>query len=228
MGTTVAQAEKTLTIITGKKTWVLEAEWSQQAVKWAAFIKAMLSDPTSAIAVNPVTGVRYTPPKDIDIHAITGALKDYFRELPEPVLTFELYQKFIDAVGNVEETKALVAQLPESHWATLELLCAVLVEITKCAADNKMTATNLGVVFGPTLMRPPERSDMKVAMKNVEIQNRVIATMIENKDTIFDKAAFGASDSIAPQFIGHVASTDANSNPVEDIFERAVRCAFFD
>ena len=37
--------------------------------------------------------------EEADIHALTGVLKLYFRELPEPLFTDKSYKEFIQAVG---------------------------------------------------------------------------------------------------------------------------------
>lgn len=36
---------------------------------------------------------------DTDIHAVAGLLKRYFRELPDPLFTDELYLNFVQALG---------------------------------------------------------------------------------------------------------------------------------
>ncbi|KAJ7375425.1 N-chimaerin [Desmophyllum pertusum] len=72
-----------------------------------------------------------------DINIISGALKLYFRMLPIPVITFELYNKFIDATklsGRVEKVEALSAallELPPSHYETLKYLLGHLYRVVK-------------------------------------------------------------------------------------------------
>ncbi len=36
---------------------------------------------------------------ETDIHAVAGLLKRYFRELPDPLFTDELYMNFVQALG---------------------------------------------------------------------------------------------------------------------------------
>lgn len=96
-----------------------------------------------------------------DVSAITSVLKNYFRELPEPLLTFELYDELIRVVESKADSAAtkqqlikdLVERLPRQHFCTLQQLVLHLYRVQERSADNRMNARNLGVVFGPTLMR---------------------------------------------------------------------------
>ena len=90
-----------------------------------------------------------------DVSAITSVLKNYFRELPEPLLTFELHEQFIeaaelknDAAQREENMRALVARLPRQHHDTLRYLIRHLHRVRLSSDENRMNARNLGVVFG--------------------------------------------------------------------------------
>uniref|UniRef100_A0A2K5IFG7 Chimerin 2 n=1 Tax=Colobus angolensis palliatus TaxID=336983 RepID=A0A2K5IFG7_COLAP len=89
-----------------------------------------------------------------DINIITGALKLYFRDLPIPVITYDTYSKFIDAAVTMNEK------------------------------DNFMNAENLGIVFGPTLMRPPEDSTL-TTLHDMRYQKLIVQILIENEDVLF-------------------------------------------
>jgi len=92
-----------------------------------------------------------------DVNTIAGALKLYFRELPEPLLTSKLYPEFVSAGARHrgEELKqaiiALVAQLPEVSRKTLAFLMRHLKRVAENGAANKMYENNLAMVFGATL-----------------------------------------------------------------------------
>lgn len=90
-----------------------------------------------------------------DISAVTSVLKNYFRELPEPLLTFELYQRFIectdskvDVAKKEAEMRELVRALPKEHFDTLKMLIDHLHRVQDMAEYNRMNSRNLGVVFG--------------------------------------------------------------------------------
>lgn len=101
-----------------------------------------------------------------DISAITSVLKNYFRELPDPLLTFELHERFVecaeakgmDASVRQKTMQELVHQLPEHHFNTLRFLVEHLHRVQARANENRMSSRNLGVVFGPTLMRSADAS----------------------------------------------------------------------
>ncbi|KAH9948675.1 hypothetical protein B0H21DRAFT_777741 [Amylocystis lapponica] len=94
-----------------------------------------------------------------DICSVTSVLKTYFRSLPDPLLTYTLHDKFI-AAANIRDLAArseamteLVNELPTEHYHTTRALMMHLHRISQNSGKNLMHARNLGVVFGPTLMR---------------------------------------------------------------------------
>ncbi|KAI1242811.1 hypothetical protein IHE44_0000363 [Lamprotornis superbus] len=101
-----------------------------------------------------------------DINIIAGALKLYFRDLPIPVITYDTYSKFIEAakISNPDERLEAIHEvlmlLPAAHYETLRYLMIHLKKVTLHEKENFMNAENLGIVFGPTLMRPPEDSTL--------------------------------------------------------------------
>jgi len=113
-----------------------------------------------------------------DIAGVTSVLKSYFRSLPNPLLTYELHENFMSAVEIKDvATKnkillELVNQLPDEHYYTLRVLMLHLFRVREHSENNLMTSRNLGVVFGPTLMRSrdpaSEFSDMAGKALTVE------------------------------------------------------------
>uniref|UniRef100_A0A8C4ISR5 Rho GTPase activating protein 42b n=1 Tax=Dicentrarchus labrax TaxID=13489 RepID=A0A8C4ISR5_DICLA len=73
---------------------------------------------------------------------------------------------------------ALVHKLPERNKEMLELLIKHLVTVSTQSQYNLMTVSNLGVIFGPTLMRSQEET--VAAMMNIKFQNIVVEILIEN------------------------------------------------
>lgn len=96
-----------------------------------------------------------------DINIVAGCLKLWFRELPEPLLTHELYRAFIDAARIDNERlrhirlHEVVNQLPDANYSTLKALMGHLDRIRSDESLNQMGASNLAIVFGPTLLNPP-------------------------------------------------------------------------
>ncbi|CAJ1065002.1 rho GTPase-activating protein 42 isoform X4 [Xyrichtys novacula] len=128
-------------------------------------------------------------PETWDNKTITSGLKNYLRCLSEPLMTFKLHKDFIMAVKSDDQNyrvcavHALVHKLPERNKEMLELLIKHLVTVSAQNQSNLMTVSNLGVIFGPTLMRSQEET--VAAMMNIKFQNIVVEILIENFNKIF-------------------------------------------
>ncbi|GAA5918455.1 hypothetical protein JCM6882_005138 [Rhodosporidiobolus microsporus] len=96
-----------------------------------------------------------------DINDIAAVCKLWFRELPEPLLTWELYHQFID-VSKIENDRLRhirlherVNELPDPNYATLKFLMGHLDRIAQNEHQNQMSVSNLAIVFGPNLLGAP-------------------------------------------------------------------------
>ncbi|XP_018526571.1 rho GTPase-activating protein 17b isoform X3 [Lates calcarifer] len=93
-----------------------------------------------------------------DPHAVAGALKSYLRELPEPLMTFGLYDEWLQASNVSDSDKRLQAlwvtcdRLPKSHKANLRYLVKFLAKLAQDSEVNKMTPSNIAIVLGPNLL----------------------------------------------------------------------------
>jgi len=94
-------------------------------------------------------------------HAVTTGLKIYMREKTSPVIPYKYYKEYMDnyrkSYKSAESVKnncqRLISTLPENNRRILVMLCKFLKELAQYESENKMNPHNLGVVFGPTLMR---------------------------------------------------------------------------
>uniref|UniRef100_A0A8C7MI65 BCR activator of RhoGEF and GTPase n=1 Tax=Oncorhynchus kisutch TaxID=8019 RepID=A0A8C7MI65_ONCKI len=104
---------------------------------------------------------------EMDVNAIAGTLKLYFRELPEPLFTDDLYPNFAggialsDSVAKESCMLNLLLSLPEPNLVTFLFLLDHLKRVADKESINKMSLHNLATVFGPTLLRPAEK-DSKI------------------------------------------------------------------
>uniref|UniRef100_A0A8C9U9W0 Active breakpoint cluster region-related protein n=1 Tax=Scleropages formosus TaxID=113540 RepID=A0A8C9U9W0_SCLFO len=102
---------------------------------------------------------------DMDINAIAGTLKLYFRELPEPLLTDRLYPAFMEGIALSDPAAKencmmhLLRSLPDPNLITFLTLLEHLKRVAEKEPVNKMSLHNLATVFGPTLLRPSEESN---------------------------------------------------------------------
>lgn len=100
---------------------------------------------------------------EMDVNAIAGTLKLYFRELPEPLFTDEFYPNFAEGIALSDPVAKescmlnLLLSLPEANLLTFLFLLDHLKRVAEKEAINKMSLHNLATVFGPTLLRPSEK-----------------------------------------------------------------------
>ncbi|XP_062914653.1 rho GTPase-activating protein 17-like isoform X7 [Mobula hypostoma] len=93
-----------------------------------------------------------------DPHAVAGALKSYLRELPEPLMTFQLYDEWVQAASVPEPDKKLQAlwltcsKMPKSHSSNFRYLIKFLSKLAQYSEMNKMTPSNIAIVLGPNLL----------------------------------------------------------------------------
>uniref|UniRef100_A0A8C6KS15 Rho-GAP domain-containing protein n=1 Tax=Nothobranchius furzeri TaxID=105023 RepID=A0A8C6KS15_NOTFU len=125
---------------------------------------------------------------DLSPHDVTSILKHFFKELPEPLLTFDLYNDFItpsDIMNIVQELREQLQRLPLYCYKTLQHLVSHLQKVSE-NYDNKMSPSNLGIVFGPTLLRPLVSTDMSmIALLETSYQAVLVEFLITHHDKIF-------------------------------------------
>ncbi|XP_043347217.1 rho GTPase-activating protein 26 isoform X2 [Dermochelys coriacea] len=125
-----------------------------------------------------------------EIKTITSALKTYLRMLPGPLMMYQFQRSFIKAAklenqeSRISEIHNLVHRLPEKNRQMLQMLTNHLANVANNHKQNLMTVANLGVVFGPTLLRPQEET--VAAIMDIKFQNIVVEILIENHEKIFN------------------------------------------
>lgn len=136
---------------------------------------------------------------------MAGLLKQFFRDLPDPLLTKEHYSAFIEAASTLtspirclkdanthieneddvvrrDSLHAIINSLPDPNYATLRALTLHLYRVMDNAGTNRMSSQNLAIVFGPTLMGSAPGTDISDAGWRV----RVVDTILQNTYQIFD------------------------------------------
>uniref|UniRef100_A0A8C9U0D8 Rho GTPase-activating protein 44 n=1 Tax=Scleropages formosus TaxID=113540 RepID=A0A8C9U0D8_SCLFO len=128
----------------------------------------------------------------MDPHAIAGALKSYLRELPEPLMTYELYEEWIHA-SNIQDQdqrlQALLAaceKLPPDNSNNFRYLIKFLAKLTEYQDVNKMTPGNIAIVLGPNLLWPQTEGNITEMMTTVSLQIvGIIEPIIQHADWFF-------------------------------------------
>lgn len=164
------------------------------------------------------SGMHLVDISEFSSHDICDVLKLYLRQLPEPFILFRLYKEFIDLakeihrVNEEQETKKgapedrkwsstcieinrillkskdLLRQLPASNFNSLHFLLAHLKRVVDHSEENKMNSKNLGVIFGPSLIRPrPTTAPVTISsLAEYSNQARLVEFLITYSPKIFD------------------------------------------
>ncbi|XP_049453466.1 unconventional myosin-IXAa isoform X7 [Epinephelus fuscoguttatus] len=110
---------------------------------------------------------------DYNIHVIASVFKQWLRDLPNPLLTFELYEEFIRAMGlqdkkeTIRGVYSVIDQLSRTHLNTLERLIFHLVRIALQEDTNRMSANALAIVFAPCILRCPDTIDPLQSVQDI-------------------------------------------------------------
>ncbi|XP_046714339.1 unconventional myosin-IXb isoform X3 [Silurus meridionalis] len=125
--------------------------------------------------------------EDYPIHTVTGLVKQWLRELPEPLMTFNHYNDFLHAVELPEKQEQLQAiyriieELPTAHYQTLERLIFHLVRVSREEKSNRMTPNSLAIVFAPCILRGPDSADPLLSMKDVAKTTTCVEMLINEQ-----------------------------------------------
>ncbi|TSQ58031.1 Rho GTPase-activating protein 32 [Bagarius yarrelli] len=130
-----------------------------------------------------------------DIHSVGSLCKLYFRELPNPLLTYQLYDKFSEAVSGATDDDRLVKihdviqQLPPPHYRTLEFLMRHLARMATFSYATNMHCKNLAIVWAPNLLRSKQIESAcfsgTSAFMEVRIQSVVVEFILNHVDVLF-------------------------------------------
>ncbi|XP_063097875.1 rho GTPase-activating protein 44 isoform X2 [Cavia porcellus] len=164
-----------------------------------------------------------------DPHAIAGALKSYLRELPEPLMTFELYDEWIQASNIQEQDKRLQAlwnaceKLPKANHNNIRYLIKFLSKLSEYQDVNKMTPSNMAIVLGPNLLWPQAEGNITEMMTTVSLQIvGIIEPIIQHADWFFPgEIEFNITGNYgSPVHVNHNANYSSTPSPDMDPADR--------
>jgi hypothetical protein len=143
-----------------------------------------------------------------EIHIVCGLLKRFLRELPEPLMTFDLYKDIINLDGNfhylraykstnrltislgsedlMQKLKKIVEKLPNTNRNLLKHLLEFLGRVSDHQEYNKMTNRNLATVFGPLLIRGKDLTDVNFISES-GIAVNIMENMISKRGDLFEE-----------------------------------------
>ncbi|KAL8906698.1 MAG: hypothetical protein Q9171_006159 [Xanthocarpia ochracea] len=145
---------------------------------------------------------------DLDINAVTSTLKQYLCKLPTPLITYDVYDKLLNAIPSMPPSllgappppnpnhnldpeqrdhrvglmRQAISSLPAIHRTCLEVLIFHLARVIDHEKLNLMTSLNLAVVFAPTIMRP---ESVAREMSESQAKNQAVQFLVENCHGIF-------------------------------------------
>ncbi|XP_063198997.1 rho GTPase-activating protein 17 isoform X4 [Chroicocephalus ridibundus] len=127
-----------------------------------------------------------------DPHAVAGALKSYLRELPEPLMTYGLYEEWTQAANIQDQDKKLQElwricnRLPKHYHANFRYLIKFLAKLAQNSDVNKMTPSNVAIVLGPNLLWAKNEGSLAemAAATSVHVV-AVIEPIIQHADWFF-------------------------------------------
>ncbi|XP_071829026.1 rho GTPase-activating protein 24-like isoform X2 [Apostichopus japonicus] len=166
-----------------------------------------------------------------DVHTVASLFKLYLRQLPEPVIPFDHYDNFYNAINllkrNEEEGKAQLirelALLPRPNHFLLKYLCEFLHELQKDEKENRMSTMNLSTVFGPNIYKADSDEPNRM-METTTMSQRLMNLLIANHTDMFpgnNSIKFSESEGNVPKPVPPPRSKGVNKqskpNNVTDI-----------
>uniref|UniRef100_A0A7N8X5I4 Rho GTPase-activating protein 44 n=1 Tax=Mastacembelus armatus TaxID=205130 RepID=A0A7N8X5I4_9TELE len=164
-----------------------------------------------------------------DPHAIAGALKSYLRELPEPLMTFDLYNDWIQASNIQDQDKRPQAllnaceKLPPANNNNFKYLIKFLSKLTEYQDVNKMTPGNIAIVLGPNLLWTHDEGNITEMMTTVSLQIvGIIEPIIQHADWFFPgEIEFNVTGNYgSPVHTNHNANYSSMPSPDMDQIDR--------
>uniref|UniRef100_A0A8C7Y0A5 Rho GTPase activating protein 31 n=1 Tax=Oryzias sinensis TaxID=183150 RepID=A0A8C7Y0A5_9TELE len=138
-----------------------------------------------------------------DIHCVGSLCKLYFRELPNPLLTYELYSRFTEAISvqgdheKLSHIQGVIRELPAPHFRTLEYLTKHLAYLATLSTQTNMHTRNLALVWAPNLLRSKDieasSGNGDMAFQEVRKQQSVIEYILNHTEQIFNYICAGQS-----------------------------------
>lgn len=123
-----------------------------------------------------------------DVHVVCGLLKDFLRKLPEPLVTFRLHPRFMEAAEIENESGAVIiykaiSELPPANKDTLAFILLHLHKVM-LSADCHMDHSNLCRVFGPTLIghglaEPSPSTIMRDTASQHKVMSRLLSIPVD-------------------------------------------------
>lgn len=136
--------------------------------------------------------------EEFDIQTIASCFKLWLRELTDGILPQAYFAECMAAIDNRESLKQSLKKLPKANFESLQFILEFLLKLSAQSEVNKMTISNIAIVFGPCLVRLNAKDDqLTQVMKETVKATEIIKKAMEDFAYIFDKSVdyiFKAAD----------------------------------
>eukprot|EP00730_Choanoeca_flexa_P009297 TRINITY_DN12624_c2_g1_i2.p1 TRINITY_DN12624_c2_g1~~TRINITY_DN12624_c2_g1_i2.p1 ORF type:complete len:1172 (+),score=305.31 TRINITY_DN12624_c2_g1_i2:122-3637(+) len=152
----------------------------------------------AAIVADPVN-CDLGPEAYPDCHVLSGIIKDYIRNLPDPLLTAEAYGPLMSAMtatddeARLDAIKAVLLGLPAVNVRTLDFMLRHLQEVVAHEAHNKMKVLNVALIFGPTMIRPAVETPVTM-LSDMASKNKLVELLITHRKALLFQSDHETSD----------------------------------
>ncbi|ESP05442.1 hypothetical protein LOTGIDRAFT_102587 [Lottia gigantea] len=125
--------------------------------------------------------------EDYPVHVLCTVLKRFFRDLPEPLMTFDLYDEFLMAADikddkeRIQTFSSVIASLPKPNFDLFERLIFHLARVAMHEDSNMMNAQALAIIFAPCLLRSNKNLQAQDCLKQVPKQNICLENIISER-----------------------------------------------
>lgn len=132
-------------------------------------LKQKIDDNSSSVDLDPYS-----------VHVLTAALKSFFREMPEPLMTYDLYDDFLwstaisDKQERVQAILSHIGKLPRANYDLLERLMFHLARVAQQEVANRMNANSLAIVFAPCILRTNKPMQMQDKLNDISKQTMYV------------------------------------------------------
>ncbi|KAA0715908.1 Rac GTPase-activating protein 1 [Triplophysa tibetana] len=160
-----------------------------------------------------------------EIYAVCGLLKDFLRKLKEPLVTFKLHRRFMEAAEMADEDESsemllqAIKELPQPNKDTLAFLVLHLQRVVLSPMCH-MDQNNLARVFGPTIIGHGmlEPSPMTI-MRDTNTQPKVVARLLSFPSDFWEGVLSEDKDPVIPPVVHSHISSAAPSTSKDKIFK---------
>ncbi|XP_014602153.1 PREDICTED: unconventional myosin-IXb-like isoform X2 [Polistes canadensis] len=125
--------------------------------------------------------------ENYQVHVLAAVLKSFFRDMPEPLLTFEYYDDFLHAANltdphdRISTLFAILKKLPKPNFDLMERLIVHLARVALHEVDNRMSSSALAIVFAPCILRTNRTLPAQDSLQDVGRQTRCVETIVQEK-----------------------------------------------